>query len=119
MNAYGIYIVILTFALVLIFINCLMTRDLWSWVPPLKKRIGLTLAVWLLPILGLWLANKYGFLGWFKKRKAGESSAIATGLMGMDSFFNPGMQHRMEIVEKRKSEVLRKNKRGQKKESDD
>jgi hypothetical protein len=102
-----------TYALLLILIvfNSLITRDLYNWVLPVKKRVVLILLVWLVPVLGFFVANQLGNLGWFKSRKPeGGNSSIASGIMLADSVFNPGRRHTIEIIEKQKSEIQHEHK---------
>ncbi|ARN73779.1 hypothetical protein [Oceanicoccus sagamiensis] len=99
-----IYYVFLTLiVLILVFLNCLFSKDIYEWVPSIKNQIMLYLLVWLLPIIGCYLANKMGGLGWFAKRKSEIGNAvISSGFMEMDSVFNPGVKHTIELVEKQK-----------------
>lgn len=97
---------LILFLLLLIVFNGLMTRDIYNWVPLLKKQIGLYLLVWLVPVAGFFLANKLGNLSWFKREKSGGSqSAISGGFMEADAVLNPGTKHQIEMVEKSRSET--------------
>ena len=102
---------ILAAALVLLFFNALMSRDVFNWVPTLRRQIAYYLLIWLLPIAGILLVNKLANIGWFQKQKAdGDSSAVSAGFMEADSVFNPGMKHRIELVEKAKTELHQEQK---------
>ncbi len=97
--------------ILLVFFNALITREIYNWVPSIKKQIGLYLLVWFLPVVGLLLANKLGNIGWFKKRSnSGSDSAVAGGRMEADSVLNPGAKHRIEMIEKQKSEIHHEHK---------
>ena len=99
------------FLLLLIFFNCLISRDIYNWVPSTKRQIGLLSLVWSLPIVGFFIANILGKLGWFKKKKSqGGSSAVTGGFMEMDSVLNPGVRNQIEMVEKRDSEIHQEHK---------
>ncbi|MDO3385449.1 hypothetical protein QWI17_06300 [Gilvimarinus sp. SDUM040013] len=101
-HAYGLLIIAL---IVLTVFNALISWDVYCWTPSFKKKIGLLLLVWLAPFIGFLLANKIGKLGWFKKPKKDRgTTSISGGFMEADSFFNPGMKHRMEIVEKQQAQ---------------
>jgi hypothetical protein len=92
--------------LVIIFLNVLATRDIYRWVPTFKKQCGLWILVWCLPGLGLFLANKFGAMLWFTPRSdTTDSSTIAGGFMEADSVLNPGMKHRIELMEKQQAEI--------------
>ena len=111
-----VYYAFLTLAaLCLMFFNCLLSKDIYEWTPSIRKQVGLYLLVWFLPIAGLYLANKFGNLGWFTKRKPeARGSTISGGLMEMDSFFNPGVKHTIEVIDKQKYGTYQ-----EKKQSDD
>ncbi len=106
--------------LFLVFFNVLLSKEIYYWVPSIKKKICLYLLVWLIPIVGIFLANKLGNLGLFRNRKSGGgTSAISGGFMQADSIFNPGRKHTIEIVEKQKSEVRREYKQADKEDKND
>jgi len=109
------YVFLIPVALCLVFLNCLISKNIYEWVPSIKKQVELYLLVWFLPVIGLYLANKFGNLGWFSKRKSETGgSAISGGFMEMDSFFNPGVKHTIEVIEKQKYGTYQ-----EKKQSDD
>jgi hypothetical protein len=100
------YVFVTPVSLCLIFINCLLSKDIYEWTPSIKKQIGLYILVWFLPVVGLYLANKLWDLGRFAKRMPESgSSTISCGFMEMDSFFNPGVKHTIEAIEKQKHGV--------------
>ncbi|GAB1258387.1 hypothetical protein NBRC116494_28890 [Aurantivibrio plasticivorans] len=101
-----IYFLLLVLSLSLVFFNSLMSKAIYDWVPSIKKQALLYALVWLIPIFGLFLANKFGNLGWFRTRKStGGTSSIAGGFMQADSIFNPGAKHTIDMIEKQKAEI--------------
>lgn len=107
----GLMAFITLVVLVTLFFNVLATRDIYRWVPSIKKQIGLYCLVWCLPGIGLYLANKLADLGWLKpKSGAASDSVVAGGFMEVDSVLNPGAKHRIELMEKQKSEVHHEHK---------
>ena len=105
------YVFLALFALCLVFFNCLISKDIHEWIPSIRKQTGLYLLVWLLPVIGFYLANKLGNLGWFThQRSENGNSVISGGLFEMDSFFNPGAKHSIEVIEKQKSGLYQQNK---------
>lgn len=99
------------FFLLLVFFNSLISRDIQNWIPSIRKRVGLFLLVWLLPVLGFLLANKIGRLGWFKRERSQDGqSVIGRGFMEADSVLNPGVRHRIEMVDKQQSEIHHEDK---------
>ena len=111
MDITKLYALLLFAALILAFFNCLISRDIYNWIPSIKKQLGLYLLVWFLPVVGLLLANKIGHFGWFKKKKNdGGSSVISGGFLGADSVLNPDAKHRIEMIEKQKSEIHHEHK---------
>lgn len=106
-----LHILLIAFALLLLVLNILASREIYCWTPSTKKQFALHVLVWLLPIIGLYLAYKLGGVDWFKRDKNnGGSSVIAGGFMEADTVFNPGMRHRIEVVEKQQTNTLRENK---------
>jgi hypothetical protein len=89
-------------ALVLVLVNAIITKDIVMWVPSLGKRIVLILGVWLLPLIGAVIAYFSAELTWFRKSSntSDGPGSIAGGLLGLDSFFNPGSRHTLETVQK-------------------
>ena len=78
-----LYGILLLAILILLFFNIMLSRDIYNWVSSVKKQILLYLLVRLQPIVGFFLANKLGNLGWFNKQKEnGGSSVISGGLRG-------------------------------------
>ena len=66
----------------------------------------LCLIVWLIPVLGFFIANHLGNLQWFKVDKSDTgSSAISAGFLEADSVFNPGAKNTIEIVDKQDQQV--------------
>jgi len=110
-----IYILLLVLLLFQVIINSLLTKEIFSWIPSTKKQIWLCLLVWFVPVVGFFLANKFGDLGWLRRRKSSRGpSSIAGGFMAADSILNPGMKHTIEIIEQQKSEVRREYKQADK-----
>ena len=106
MKPSGFYIVLTAFTVLLLFFNCLISRDINEWIPTLKERITLYLLVWLLPVAGFFLANKFGKLGWFSTvYYEREESSVTGGLLGLDEVFNPSTKHVIETIEEHKSEI--------------
>jgi hypothetical protein len=111
MDDTGLIAFITITVLVTLFFNVLATRDIFRWVPSIKKQLGLYLLVWCLPIVGLYLANKFANLGWLKPKGGdGSDSVVAGGFMEADSVLNPGAKHRVELMEKQKAEVHHEHK---------
>ena len=107
--SYAVFIVL--FATGLVFFNSLISKDIYEWTPSLRKQIVLYLLVWLVPVLGFVLANNIGNLGWFKKRSTKNSgSVISSGFLEMDSVFNPGVRHTIEMIDKKDTELRQENK---------
>lgn len=105
------YVFLTLIALCLVFFNSLLSKDIYQWVPSIKKQIGLYLLVWLLPIIGFYLANKFGKLGWLIKRRSKKKGSVASGgFLEMDSFFNPSTQYTIEIIEQQKSDMYQEDK---------
>ena len=102
----GFYIFLTASILFVLFFNCLISRDINEWIPSLKERLGLYLLVWFFPIIGFFLANKIGNLGWFSNKKSSSGDgAISGGLLGLDEVFNPSTKHVIEVIEEQKSEI--------------
>ena len=101
-----LYACILLIVVLLIYLNALMSREIYNWIPTLRKKVSLWVLVWTVPVFGIFLANKLGNIGWFKGYKSQSgSSSVAGGFMEADSVFNPGVKNRIEMVEKQKSEI--------------
>ena len=99
------HILLIALAILLVLLNALASREIYHWTASVKKQIALHCLVWLLPVIGLYCANKLGKFDWFTKDKhSGDSSVIAGGFMEADAVFNPRMKHRIEMVEKQKVE---------------
>lgn len=104
------YVFLSLITLFLVFFNGLLSKDIYEWTPSISKQVGLYLLVWFLPVIGFYLANKFGKLGWFTNRKTEiGGSIISGGLLEMDSVFNPGAKHTIEIFEKQKYEMHQEN----------
>ena len=98
------YYLLVPLALLLVFFNGLISKDIHDWTPSLKARIGLYLLVWLFPVAGFYLANRIGDLGWFqRKTDSGGDGVVSGGFLGIDAVFNPGARHVIEVREKQKS----------------
>lgn len=120
MELSGVFGLLLVLAIFLLLFNSLLSKEIYDWVPSTKKQILLYLLVWLVPIVGLILANKLGNLGWFRPRKSsGGNSAIAGGFMQADSIFNPGAKHTIEMIEEQKSELRREYQHADKDDKND
>ena len=101
------YLIFLLFLLSLhIFLCGLMTKEIFNWVPGLKKQILLCILVWCVPIVGILVASKAGKLGVFKpiSKKTGDS-LISVGFFEIDSVLNPGAKNRIEMIEKQRSGI--------------
>lgn len=109
MDSTKAYAFVLLGVFLLLFVNALMTKEIFTWVPLVRKQVAFLLLVWLLPVFGLLIVNRWGKMGWFAK-KASQSgpAAVTQGFMEADAVFNPGMKHRIELVEKQKSELVEK-----------
>ena len=86
-----------------IFINSLLSKELYLWEPSLRKRILLILVVWLFPVLGAIIAYKSLDLDWFSSTKKSSSNAqsnLSGGLLELDAIFNPGARHVIEQKQK-------------------
>jgi len=93
--------------LLYVFINGVISKEIFLWEPLLGKRILLTVVVWLIPFLGAIIAYKILNLNWFKNRKknvTNEQSNISGALLEVDSIFNPGQRHVIEQKQKKHSE---------------
>ena len=100
------HILLIALALLLVLLNALASREIYLWTASGKRQMALHCLVWLLPVIGLYGANKLGNFGWFTKdRHSGDSSVIAGGFMEADAVFTPGMKHRIEMVEKQQAET--------------
>ena len=100
------HILMIALALLLVLLNALASREIYHWTASVKKQMALHCLVWLIPVIGLYGANKLGKFDWFTKDKhSGDSSVIASGFMEADTVFNPGMKHRIEMVEKQQAET--------------
>lgn len=87
-----------------------MSREIMVWVPDKKRKLKLLLLVWLVPILGLRLANKKAELGLFEaKKQSGSVESMGMGLLELEAIFNPGVKHRVEAVQQHKVQVAKKN----------
>ena len=111
MKPSGFYILLTASVLLLVFFNCLISKDITEWIPSLKEKIGLYILVWFLPVIGFFLANRIGNLGWFSKKqsRSGET-AITGGLLGLDEVFNPSTKYVVEAIEEQKSEIVEEQK---------
>lgn len=106
MKPSGFYIVLTASVVFLLIFNCLISRDIHEWVPSLKTRISLYLLVWLLPVIGFFMANRIGRLGWFSNQATSSGEAgISGGLMGLDEVFNPSTKNVIETIEEYKSGI--------------
>ena len=90
--------------------NLLMSRDIIGWTPELGKKIIYVILVWLLPLLGLYIVDKKLKLGWFN-RPSKSGGAVTGGLFLLDSFFNPGARHMVELVENKEKMVTQAEKK--------
>ena len=100
-------LVLIALSVLLMLFNSLLSKEIYYWVPSWKKKIFLYLLLWLVPIVGFFLANKIGDLQWFKPGKSkGGSASISGGLLQADSVFNPGAKNTIEMVEKQKADIV-------------
>lgn len=107
-KAYGLFIAL---GITLIVFNAIISKDIFNWVPNLKKQVYLWILVWFLPFIGFFIANKVGNLGWFKpKGSSSGESTISGGFMEADAVFNPGARNHIEMVEKQKTEIHHEHK---------
>ena len=96
----------LLFIILLITFNSLISRDIYNWIPSVQRKLALLLLVWLVPVLGFFLANRLGNLGWFKKVKTkGGASVVSGGFLEADAVFNPAARHTIEMREKQQAEI--------------
>lgn len=97
---------ILLFTLLHIFFCAMMSKTIYNWVPSIKKQILYYVIVWCLPLIGIVAVNKLANLGWFKTHsKKGGDAVISGGLLEMDSVFNPGTRHVIELREQEHVEI--------------
>lgn len=99
--------------LVLIYFNLLLCKEIYDWIPSVKKQVVLYMLVWFIPAIGFLLANKFGKLGWFNKRKTetGESSVAGGVFLQLHSVLNPGAKYTIEMKQKQKSGVMQERER--------
>jgi len=94
------------FLCVLVLINAVFTKIIFSWEPAPGKRFLLLLVLWLIPFLGALMVYRNFDLAWFTKEDdAGGSNAASTGFLEMDAIFNPGSKHVVEEIQRVKTEV--------------
>ena len=94
------------FVLIHFTINIVLTKDILDWVPSLQKRILMIAFVWCFPLLGALFTYKDLNLAWFKKvdKKSAGNASISGGLLGIDSFVNPGAKYLAELMQKEQVE---------------
>jgi hypothetical protein len=93
--------------LVLAFINAMLTKEVLMWIPSRRKQALLIVLVWVVPLIGAVIVYRSAELTWFQKSKddPGGGSSVAGGLLGLDSFFNPGARHTLETMQAEHVEV--------------
>ena len=100
------YSLLVVFVISLLYFNFMASKEIYDWVPSVRKQIILFFLVWFLPLIGIFFANKYGNLGLFDKQKSKNGdSAISGGFLLLHSIFNPGVKNTIEMVEKQKSDL--------------
>lgn len=82
-----------------------MTREILAWVPDKKRRFKLLMYLWLIPVVGINLANRKGRLGLFEESNDLPTSSSRTALLGLEEILNPGVKNHIEAIEKQRTEL--------------
>jgi hypothetical protein len=100
------FLYILGVMLTLHVITCISyTKEIYYWVPSLKNKILMLLVLWLIPILGFIYIHRHKLLKHMRSYKEGsadEGNAISSGMLEIDSVFNPGARNHIEAVRQQK-----------------
>ena len=90
------------------------SKDIYYWVPALKNKILMLLALWLIPIIGvvfIYRHKKFSHMRSYKEGNTENDNAISSGMLEIDSVFNPGARHFIEAIKEQKTTSQEQTKR--------
>ena len=116
MNLENSFFIIGIILLVHILICFSYSKEIYYWVPALKNKVLMLTALWLIPVFGVTYIHNHKLfkhMRSYKEGSADQGNAISSGMLEIDSVFNPGARNIIEAVQQQKvtnQEKAKKNK---------